>query len=646
VGKHKKASVPEIEVDPLKQDAKRRYLFLPCKTKQDLKNWIWVYLGMDYPDGRVDPSSNSDPMSLIWEIYEAGFNNKRDWDRILAYAARGAFKTLSASILEVLFMLHMNHNIAHMSALEAQARNCQEYIKKFFKLPILRDFIHKENEREIFIARYLDPVTNMSFTELEFRKLPPEVKARAQNINVWIKIIVATANSANGLHTGLFVEDELDLIRNKEAHKEAKYIPTVEHGLLPVTLLTSTRKYSIGMVQAEIDHAAETGLQVRHFNILDVTEFCPSSRYRPEKGKIPIYRSDKLLKAISEEDYKLLEIETQAKYVEDSGHWGCLNECKLFAACQGRLIDQTCRSPMLKSIQHVTQLFQASDAEKARAQLLCAVPSKEGMIYPNLDPEIHMKTPAQIATMITGGEEFSEHFTKKQLIELAQSMECRFVSGMDHGYTHNFAVCTGFIYGNRLFIFDAFAIPQLEISQKLAICEERIKPYNPVIYPDPEDPGSRKTFQKHGFICKDFKKYKGSVLEGIDRIRFKLSPSLGGEPELFFLKGDEGVLGLFGELAKYHWIIGPDEKPTDVPDDDEDDQNDALRYLVINEFPARRQVTVDKEENEKKPQELPQNTLNNGENFIDQWLQTNGIAKTDENGNQIQKTSGSVKWII
>lgn len=1004
----KKINLPVI--NPLIQDDKRKYLFIPCKTKEELKNWIYVYLGLDYPDGRVDPASNSDPMSLVWELYSAATDTERRWERLLGYASRFSFKTLSAAILELLFLVHHGRDISHMSAIESQASNCVQYIKKFLQLPIFFGFLSKDNTRELFFTRFFDPITQMSFSEKEIQFLPAEIRSRLQNITNSMKIIVATTASANGLHTNLTVLDEIDLIANKEAYAEAKMIPTESNGFPPVTFLTSTRKYSIGLVQKEIDEAQESGIEIRHWNILDVTEKsfdentllkpvvgpfksvkdfkigekiwgiddfgnkikttitgvydhgmveglevvfddgyvivcspehkfltefgqlpikeiikkdlgiysaksafkekqsrrmdgsvrrnkslysfanghsskkmskmysfksypsqrknlhgplryavyknspekqtsaqmrrvpnkysqkqistdkqvvggesrksprtwkkcgrsqkkmgdresriiggakekwnpgfgrvskkhfvrttsgvgkdslcrdgrketrsevakeapycmangesragfrnstshapfpptqtfktgnirdrcwdnglgissysmsrgreaggfcvtkskdldrsgwvlpflpaqetqefitgesetrrnvvagsiatrgcdthsfkyggfssqgegfasyleelayahaplsstgslamrkvvqvrsvgkrrmydlgvshpkhnfilpngmvtsnCTPARHKPEKSRVTIYRSQKLLRAISEDAFDSLDTSIKEKYVRDEGHWGCLNNCSLFAACKGYLVNQTSTSPMLKSIPHIESQMRINDPEKANAQLLCNKPSKEGMVYPYLDQEIHFKSPAQIAEMITG-DEFNKNFTYNELIILAQGLDCKFVGGMDHGYTHNFAVCVGFIYGNKLFMIEAFAYPGLEISQKIDICNEKIKHFEPILYPDPADPGARKSFNNAGFRCKEFKKGKGSVVEGIDCVRAKITPSMGRSPEIYFIKGHDGVLQLFNELSKYHWIVGTDEKVTDIPDDDQDDQ--------------------------------------------------------------------------
>jgi hypothetical protein len=582
------------EVKPLEQDARRRFLFARCHTMEDLHRWIYVYLGIDFPYGRVDPSSNSSPMELIWEIYEAGMTGNHEWARMLSFAARDSFKTLGAGILEVLALLHMDRSVAHMAAQEGQAKKSQEYTKKFLHRPLLREFITSENERQLTVRKYHDVRTDMHFFEAELPYLPPNIRSRLELVENYIKIVICTPAGANSDHVPFMVIDEVDVVANPDAYEEAKFIASPSHdGLNPITLLTSTRKYSTGLVQKEIDNATNpesggSGLEIRHWNLLDVTKRCLPKRHRPDLPRIPIYRSDSLLRAVNEERYLNLNPDQQAKYVKDEGYQGCLSNCKLFAACQGRLVHQKSTSPLLKKISHVISLFRNATPEKAKAQLLCWKPSKEGMIYPNLEAEVHKKSAAQMAHMLTGEDYDERTFNKVALVALAKERGCRFVSGMDHGYTHNFAVVTGFIDGNRFFVIDVISVAELEIGQKIDLCESRIKAWDPLIYPDPAEPGSRKTFIKHGFRCRDFKKGPGSVQEGIDCVRMKISPALGGDPTIFFLKDDDGVDLLFSRLSKYHWVLDDAEKPTDVPDDEDDDECDAIRYVVMNEFNARK----------------------------------------------------------
>lgn len=230
------------------------------------------------------------------------------------------------------------------------------------------------------------------------------------------------------------VMDELDLA-DPLAIEEAKMIPSElkEDGVkkLPLTFLTSTRKYSFGLVQQEINQAAKTDLQIRHWNIIDVTEACPPERHLPDEPKIPIFLSENTLTAISKEEYDKLGEKAREQYEEKEGYAGCLKNCKMFAACKGRLATkQTSNSPLLKSIFHTESTMAKVSVDTAKAQYMCWKPSNEGLVYPYFARETHMITPAQMATKITG-DDYPENYTKSQLIELIQSVGGAFYSGLD-----------------------------------------------------------------------------------------------------------------------------------------------------------------------------------------------------------------------
>jgi hypothetical protein len=576
-----------------------------------------MFLGLDIPDCIVDPDSNSSPMALIWEIYEALLlNNKPDFDRLMAYASRDSYKTMGAAILETLAVFHLKRSVAHMAAIQPQAAKAQKYIKSFFNKPMLRDFLTSKNERTIEITRFEHKQTKDVIAFVQWEALPPPEKDLYEEIKNYIVIVIATPQGANSEHVPFMVIDEVDLIEGatEVAYEEAKMIPAPFQGLLPITLLTSSRKKSYGLVQREIDDAAGSGLQIRHWNIIDVTEPCPPHRHLPDAPKIPIYYSDASLKAISAGDFDLLSSKEKLAFNKKEGYKGCLDNCKLFAVCQGRLAtDQKSTSPMLKPISFVINQFRTVNLPTAQAQLMCRKPSSEGLIYPNLNPEVHRKTAAQMATMITG-EEYPASFTKSDLISLMKVRGLTFHTGMDWGYTHNFAAVTGALDGNKFYVFDVIAQPELELSQKITICKERIAHLLPRIYADPESPGEIKSFTKADFKMIPFQKLKGSVVGGIEVVRTKLMPAIGNNPQLFFLADDEGCEFLIKRMQQYHWTKDAANRLTDVPDDAHDDECDALRYVIMNLFsPKGRVITSRDVPDEKHPeaarQYLPGNYL-------------------------------------
>jgi hypothetical protein len=568
---------------------KRKALFVPCQSKDSLKRWIKIYLGLDIPDtilcddDTTTPPSNSSPMDLLWEIYHKALDGKdEDFQTVLAYAARDSYKTLSAAVMEVLCLFHLRRSVAHMAAIESQAAKAVQYVDKFLRRPILRDFVTSNNKRTVEITRY-DHV-NFKYPTLskaEYDALDISKKGSYTAHSYYIKVVIATMAGANSEHVPFMVLDELDLAPPKPV-EEAQMIPSQgENGEVPITLMISSRKFAFGLVQKALDEAESKKTIVRHWNLLDVTKKCEPTRHLPEEPKIPIYYNENTLAAINEADFKLLSPETQSKYKKAEGFAGCLKNCSLFASCKGRLATKPVGdSKLYKSVAVTKGVFHKVTAETAKAQLLCWKPSSEGLIYPHFDRTKHVVRARAMAELITGELPKSPFFSKADLINLMKARGMSFHLGMDFGFTHNFATVLAGLDGHRLFIFDVQAVAGLELNEKIGICKPYLD-YDPTVYPDPAYPSDIKSFRRAGFRCKTFTK---DILAGIDSVRIKLMPGGGKEPELFILGGDEGCELLVDRVSKYHWVLDDAGRPTDVPDDSLDDEVDALRYLCQNLF--------------------------------------------------------------
>lgn len=649
------------------EQVKRLFLFQPLESKEDLHAWIKVYLGLDIPDCIVDPASTSSPMDSIWEIYDRCRRNvDDDFDTILSYAARMSFKTLGASILEVLMLFHLERSVAHMAAIEGQAKKSQQYVKKFLSRPHLRDFVVGSNKREVSVVRYQNKRTGTILSPDEWAALPTLAERdQYDERSNYIVIVICTMAGANSEHVPFMVVDEVDVVANPAAYEEAKAIPDTFEGKLPVTLLTSTRKFSYGLVQDEINRSHDTGLQVRHWNIIDVTERCPRSRHAPDQldvpvenlTKIPIYRSDETLRALDEREYNSLAPDQQQKYVVDQGYKGCLDNCKLFAVCQGRLATkQTSRSPLLKKISQTQKQFRRFSPQMAKAQLLCWKPSTEGLIYPRLDRGVHMLSAAQIAEKITGDRytETNPKMTKKELVDFLKTRDVQWYAGMDFGYAHPFAVVIGVRDGSRMFIIDAFSRTEFELGQKLDLCDKRLREYEAQVFADVAYPSDIGTFKKNGYRMKEWSKLKGSVESGIEVVRLKLWPAV-GEPELYFIAEDEDVDRVFQHMQFYHWETDPAGKFTTDPAKVDDDECDALRYMVMNVFAPKGKLTIPREDKEPRshllPQPAPEKRKQQQQNWnlVREYLgmepeEASGPSRTDDDPVKPKGKRGGFHW--
>lgn len=570
----------------------------------DLVNWGLFHTQISEHEADFWREVVSTPWSPVKEVTETEadfYDLTVDEDH--SYWSDGiiSHNTLGAAILEVLMVLHARRNVVHLAALKEQSKKAQQYVKSFFRKPYLREFVEGDNVESIRVLRYEHkrrPEENL--TQKEWGHLTEAQKAEYEEIDRTIEVVVCTITSCNGKHSAYMCVDEVDILPNEAAYEEAKMIPTGQFDVEPITLLTSTRKSSIGLVQREIDDAQKSGLHIRHWNIIDVTRACPPERHLPMEPMIPIYRNDDTLEAISQKAYEELVDAQKERFVKDEGYAGCIQNCRLFSVCRGRLAtQQRSQSPLLKKVSTTQGIFRSlASVDTIKAQLMCWKPSSEGLVYPRFDPDLHLVTAGQMMQLITG-EEMAiadgqwqaerRNVTRADLIAMFRERGCRFVSGMDFGYTHNFAVVTAAIDGHRAFIFDVIEVAQLELPQRIAMCKEKLLPWNPDIFPDMAYPADIKTFKRNGFKMIPWKKNQGSVKAGIEVVRMKLRPPM-GDPEMFFLRGDPGVESLCQKLTRYHWKKDAAGRWTDIPNDVDDDSCDALRYGTMNTFMPRGRI--------------------------------------------------------
>src|SRR6202142_2321 len=537
----------ELYLSQSPKDIKARgSLFKICKNKNELRKWIWFFLGVELPSCIVDPESNSSPLDMAWEIYSKALaNDDPKFDRVLYYASRGGGKTLVSAIIEVLALFHLDRDVGHMAALIGQAQTAQNYVKDFLNRPILRDFKIGDNLERIDIIHYFNKQSGIHLTEKEWKRLSDVEKDNYTLIRRYVKIVVATVRACNGDHFSLLILDELEIIADKRAYEQSKGILDTIDGKSPITILTSTRKFATGLVQQEIDGAidedGEVKLHIRKWNAIDVTQQCAPERCLPELPKIPIYVNENTFKSISEKQYNDLIPSDQLGYTKNEGYQGCLSNCKLYSVCGTRLYTlQKSKAKMLKPIDQTINQLRKMSPEMVVAEILCRKPASTGMVYPNLDRAIHMKTAAQLAEILLG-HSVNPNFTKKDLISLIKNRDdWHFYAGMDFGYTHNFAVVTGAADGYRCFILDVISEPNLLPDRQVAICNSRLKGLNPQIFADPENPMLVAVLRQAGFRMKKWTKGPGSLVGGIDSVRLKLREPL-GEPSIFFFSGDPGA---------------------------------------------------------------------------------------------------------
>jgi hypothetical protein len=549
------------------------YMLLPLSSPLELKNWIVTFLGLDMPMGHIDPDSNSSPIEAMWEIYSAIKENKGETSPgFIMLSAREGYKTLSASILEVLMIIHFQLTIAHMAAIKDQSAKSVKYINYFFsKIEPLLTVAGWENKSQ-------------NKTMIEWKS--PEGE------DVYIQIVVATMSGANSAHTNVMFIDEIDVVKDPQAYEEAKLIPGYSKGIHPITVKLSTRKFAFGLMQKEIDAAPETGDKILRWNILDVAERCPISRHKPELPKVDLYAAKNLpLRQLSVKEFEELpEIQKEKwEFVKDA-YAGCA-DCKLFSVCRTRLAQRPENDVkgLYKPIGAVINTIKKVDPDRGEAQLMCWKPSTKGMVYPRFENVINKGNVITVEhaweTLVGEGIHKTE-IPDIDLILKMQQLGISFYAGVDWGYTHDFVIVIFAMLPNgEVWIVDCYSMPGLEFSDCLEIAKTYRDKYNvQKWYCDQAQPAHIKSFNKNHMKSPDFTK---DVMGGIEAIRSKIVDGH-GRRWLKVLNTPSNQKVIFAFL-KHHFKVGPDGNPTLEPDDTPGvaDQTDAIRYVGQNLFPIK-----------------------------------------------------------
>jgi hypothetical protein len=555
------------------EELKKIYFLRQLNSPQDLRDWVMTYIGIDLPHDTVDKDSNSNPIDAMWEIYEAIKLNKGD--EIPGYimlSAREGYKTLSASILEILILSHFQLSIAHMAAIASQSNKAISYIQSF--LIKLKPYYDYHNWVKVGDSK----------SKIQFQT--PEGNSP------YITVIICTLTGANSEHVPIMFLDEVDVVRDPQAYDEARAIPGMERGVFPITVKLSTRKFAFGMMQKELESAKETGEIVKRWNIIDITEKCPTSRFMPNPNnekKDEVWVTDKLplkTSALNDEQYSQLPDSQKSNWEKIKVHPGCL-KCELVSVCRGRLADKpdsavSSKVSLYKPIKATIRAFTRLPPDMGEAQLMCWRPSTKGLVYPRFEPT-HSGNLIDINKaweLVTG--DVRENVTLEELVSKLHELDANFFAGVDWGYTHESTIVVVAVLASGYSIaLDTYASPGLEPHDFAEIALTYQNKYG--IYKwfcDQAAPQNIKTFKKKGMRCPEFKK---DVLGGIDALRSQIITSSGARK--FLVLDIPENQKLVQGFKVHHFKLDMAGNPTTTPDDEEyADVMDAARYLAQNVY--------------------------------------------------------------
>jgi hypothetical protein len=220
-------------------------------TKQDLKNYVKVFLGIDVPNNKICPEHNS-PMDYLWHCFSADSLSGRGAPQTtlknadcIIWANRAGGKTelaAVATLLDCIFKPKCQVRILGGSG--EQAGRMYEY---------LTGFLHNGFER--FLA---GPVL--------------KAKCRFANGSV-VEVLTQSATSVRGQHVQKLRCDELELF-NEDVFAAAKFTTQSTEDIVAAMELISTMHRPYGLMQKVVSSAPMFATPIFKWCIWEVIERC------------------------------------------------------------------------------------------------------------------------------------------------------------------------------------------------------------------------------------------------------------------------------------------------------------------------------------------------------------------------------------
>jgi hypothetical protein len=173
--------------DPIVFKRKCEVVLKQLNSKEELQEWMHVFLDIWFPSGVVYPTSTHGPIEAMWRIYELIKTGESEHiPQVCMLASRDSFKTLGAAALQVLCMLHFRFSIAHMAAISSQSDKAVQYCNAFFRK--MKPYLEENGWKQ----------------SSDNKKMIAWVTDEGQE--VYIRIVIATIAGANCIDPDSMVE--------------------------------------------------------------------------------------------------------------------------------------------------------------------------------------------------------------------------------------------------------------------------------------------------------------------------------------------------------------------------------------------------------------------------------------------------------
>jgi len=214
-------------------------------TKQDLKNYIKVFLGIDVPDKQICPEHNS-PMDYLWHAFNCDFAQPKPANGdCIVWANRGGGKTDLAAIATLLdCVFKPDCQVRILAGSEDQAGRMYQYLTNF-----LRNGFEK----------FLDG---------------PVRKTGCKFLNgSTVDVLTQSQASVRGQHVQKLRCDEVELF-DPDVFNAAKFTTLSSNNVIAAMESISTMHKPYGLMQKLVSAASKTDIHVFKWCVWETIECC------------------------------------------------------------------------------------------------------------------------------------------------------------------------------------------------------------------------------------------------------------------------------------------------------------------------------------------------------------------------------------
>jgi hypothetical protein len=445
--------------------------------------------------------------------------------------------------------------------------------------------------------------------------------------------------------------DEVDVVQDPRALKEAQMIPSTFNNYFPLTVYLSTRKFAGGLMEKTIKQTTNAGGEILRWNILDVTERIPHDVAKVDEPRKIRYVSRELpMHTLLEENWEKLPDETKHKYERLEAYAGIADH-PFLPVMKNTLVDrpQGDYGGLYKKLSATYNNFRQLDADMADAQLLCNKPSSSGLVYPRFDSVQNVLSVQEAWEKLSGNTSPCDFRMLKQYV---LDLGVTFIGGGDWGFTDwTVLPILALLPGGEIWHMDTFMAPGLEIDDIVKYGKELQEEWMiDKWWVDQNYPSYLKTLRrKAGWRCPKFTK---DVAAGISALQGKIIDSTNSRKYYIIdTPNNKPVIDAFGE---YRWATdGKGDIIEGKPYHDKEgvsDIMDSIRYPFQNLFSkgAKPSFGVAGQQQKDKQKQLVTSAsdLKEAAKNVNSDLMRDKIASLSTQTPNSAKKSGSKKKIM